>query len=1857
MKIYYRLNLLILLMTSPVLIESVKAQETAATAPVVSELSDAETEQTPQKTHPILLLSDDDWSRYIWYDRHLKEYNSDDPEENFYMDAFLNYSIGYGSVKYRKLKYKQSDTSEPRSRVISSGFNQERIMRMHMEGQINERIRVYIHHDSVDETENFYLVEYRALTDDEIVQEARLGNILININNSKYAIYESKSRRAVGFDTTLQKDNLRVKMFGTVFESESEEENFRGDRSSETISLRDFQYSKNRYYQIEPFIRYDNPDSMPVITRESFNSLITFTSAPADVQRYHPFPVNIQPGSLSVYIDDQDQTNNEGATQLGIDGGFYRKMSSGRDYSINYASGEIEFLTEVSDTSRIYISYKLTSNRPSRDPAVRTDIVPGKNFVFIKYGPSIEEDHNRDGTGNGDKNGDGRINYDIYERKSVYSLGSVKISAEKFNFSISDDSGVISNDRIEQCGHYTVDYAKGTVSFALREPLRALHGSNSSRIYDAVIPNDIYRYSRYSLDFAFLSGDRLYQLKHTDINKESVLVQINGHTIDSSLYIIDEKAGTIEFPDPNRPYIGADSEITISYDHSPFAGSGNAFLGGVRTDYRVNRNLSLGTTLLYSAAPMAQMIPDVGSEPESMLVLEADATTWMGPAKLSRMASRILGRPVEPIPFDVNGYFEVAHSRLNSNTYGKAMIDNMESSEEIIPVSLSEKDWQLSSLPAGTDQNERGRLNYKYYRSPSRDYELRGASYSPNIVDYSIKPGPYNIAESHIDEEDTYSLVLDFDFSTGDSCASVATSLRPGSTTDLSSLQYVEIYYKAASGNGTAYMTLDAGTIDEDSDRDGILDTEDLNRNGVLDADIQAGVYEDRGYLFNPTGEEQTRVGSGPRVNASTKGDGLLSTEDLNRNGILNSNEDVITFPGRDRARAVQEGAAADEQIRVDMTNRQWQRAVIYLDRGSSFSESARATLQQAVALRLSVHSDSQQRGVIYIGSLKLVAPSWQQKSINGVITEDSERFSVSLINSATDSEYYDNSFAVSNKDQYEKLQGNSAYDEGVPIEASLEIRYDALGGDSATATKRLARPINMMNYRDLVFWINTRSFTIGDEVSIHIGSSENDFSVYTFPLTRKNFWEEVKLSLNERGPNQPVENAGSVDLRNIRFLKIGVTGHSGRFWFNNLLLSGAETVTDLAYWVEGAVSARRSAYRTESGTELGKDFTLKYVKRGVGQSFVSPGRIDRNISEDAHELYSSIEIMPHLLTDASFIHEKTVTDNNDSSFPEEKRGLTTKKSTIFNLSYNPPDKAIRMAQLYCRLSDYDNVLTGNSEEESIHRVLHNEYAPGFMLEHETGILPGTLHSRFFTDLLFSTRDESSTPLEEGDTTSEKQVTDYQKRTTGYELQYRTGYFYLTPRLKHGSSEYVTFTGYGDDPSSPISESINYGFHTPFFHDGSNMKLFERFFELEHTTGLTVFKTLEPQHNLYFNYFENQFNDYRDLYEQGSRFSRSKSGESEVVQNFRFPFNFSSESLESLRNITVIYERKTVLNETGVPFEGETHDYFDEEYGVKRSMMSASDTSLNIFKYPPWYFFAGRGNCGNGRDHVFSTLNRPLGPTDDPGYGYTNSLMVQDRFELSSFYSFNSASASLFNHVSQMSERPEVQHVSRQMVQISNGINLTFDLMELFNFSFFRPNHADNARHSAQFYTGYNFTKNLFITENRTENIHSPSAGLLFGRNRKSISLNASFDFIHRKNEAYIEEGPGRPKADDKYYENIPDEKLDEHDTTYTYSCEIKSDVALLYTFFNNFYELYDYPMFTARYDITLNRYDYSYTVAPEPYDLFMLTTLLELDVHKNIRGGITGRWALEKYRNRETGKVYEEILSYEYLLGLTVLF
>ncbi|PKL41155.1 MAG: hypothetical protein CVV44_00520 [Spirochaetae bacterium HGW-Spirochaetae-1] len=1806
-----------------------------------------------------------DWDRYIVAPgyRSMEDrqgvttlYRGADTEFISYGSMKLN--LAYGGSVFANDKYRLSDQDRATSSLVQSGFMPEQEMQLHMEGKIGDRMTVYIDHDS-QKQDNHYLMQYRAVKDDEVIREINAGEIDIKFNASKYAVYDNNTSKGLGVDITLRKKNLQVKAFGSISRGETTVETFRGNSSSGSTHLAEYQYVKRMYYQVEPYIRYDGAGNVPSFPG-AYTSFNTFTS---DQASFTPHAVNLEPSGFEVYLDDQNPNNNSDAIQLSIDQGYYSRLRDGVDYTVNYTTGLIKFLRDIPESGRIFVLYNLKGgSSASTDPAALYNTVyPGRFFVFIKYGAIINEDADRNGAIDGDRNGDGVMNLDVYEVRSFYYLGDRQLLSSDFSLQFYRENSIMTKTDISALGAYIIDYTTGTISFSHREPFRSLIDSASlDDIYTEKQPAGVATVSRYAMLADYYREARTFQLKNFNIIPGSVQVKVNDRVLAESLYSLDYTTGYLMFTDQNNPQISSETAIEVRYEYLPLGGQSQDFIGGVRADYEFNRNLSFGGSILLNRSSGSEIIPQLGAESSQTFLFEGDTTLKLDGRRIAEAVNIFTEKKRDYVPVEITGYAEIARSYRDVNTFGKGLLDNMESSNEITTISLSEKDWVLSSMPGGTLQADRGLLYYYYYQDPFNPGSLKGTSYNATAVAYAVKPGPYNVATGHVADsiEDTSaqrSLVFDYEFTGGTTCVSVASRQFSGGAVDFSGLQYVEISYRFE-GTNDVNLFLDLGKINEDSDGDGILDTEDTNLNGYLDVDPDSNLTEDDGYPFN--GNYSTVVGSGPGLSSYIRGDGVLNTEDLNRNGSLDTGENVITLPGADTSPA---------SLTISAIDTSWKRARIYMN--TSLTTAQIELLKEIWTVRLYMKGNAGESGKLFIDDIRFVSSRWKDPRINGV-TASPANLQITTVNSINDSDYRANAFIFEQSGVYKSLYGEKTADElARETESAMQVWYNGTSGDEFSMERRLSSPVDLRFYRTLNLW--QYCFQSGDEMSVIIGSSDTDYREYRYTMDFPNVWRETKLKLQEdsSGDVEIFSQTGDPDMKRINFIKIIVrSGNAaGKIWINDIYASQPETQKSNAHWVESDIKIKRPLFKTEKGTPVFSDIDVKFVQKGHGSQFSSVGKAGTDMSEQYYEIYSSMNVLPRWKTMFDFIREDSVTDSLNEDVSETKRGETVRNSFYVMSDYVSDTSGIPSIQLSCKSDFYDNMRDESALSNDISRRTGKiSHTPTILINEKIeNFLSGILTTRLLMNMLFKeekldrmsgTLDSASlsliVPLEE----SEKS----QRVDTSVEMSYSNKVFFIRPVFTMASEEIVEYTGKSSYNDSSLLGDLRGDFHFPFILS-DDARLVERNKGLNCSLGITDYGYISPVYSMEMYYRENSFRDYNDseLTTSGS-FVRAKDARSSAISRIDVPVNLNKISTVKkagfIKGLNASFARSVYFSETAIPYEGEGYDAFDEQYGLKRSSSGILNEGLNVIQFFPGYFFLGRKTASKGRDYVYKTLNSSIDyATGTTVADYNNGLKIIENFSLNLLFDFSLFTADTGAGLNQICERQNIYGIPQQIITRTFNTRFSFDLMKIFDFWFFRPNSQDQPYHAAFFELGYSLNNSMIITGNLYENTHTPSIGITFKWDRSHLGIITGVDIRSKKYHEFIS---AESTADAIYYDAITiNPGFSEVDTGYTFSVVYETDVKWIYDAFSKVYALVAFPIFTIEYSMKLNRYDYSLTAIPEPYDMHLLQGKLTMDLHRNVQGGMTGKMALENYRSRETGEVIRSIISYEVAAQMTLLF
>lgn len=1804
-----------------------------------------------------------DWEDYIIDPRYRniadKEkmtslYRGDDVRIETY--GFLNLDLKYGQSIFTRRRYQEYTGDKPRSELVQDGLNATQALQIHVEGTIGDRMSLYIDHDS-RKKDNRYMLKYRAMRDDELIRELNAGEIDINFQGSRYAVYDNNTAKGLGVDLTLQKDRFMFKAFGSVTRGNTEVEIFRGNSMPGNIKLSEYQYVKGVYYQIEPYIRYNNAIDPP------------------HPSNYILQPVNINPYGFEIYMDDQDPYNKQNVVELPVYGGLYRKMQAGVDYKINYSTGLVQFIRPVQDKARICAAYNLMGS--STDPSALQPgdarhpggIFSGKIFIFLKYGYSLSNDPvpppNHPAP-------------DVYEVRSFYSIGDTYILPNNFSLSFFMENGVMSQNDIASLGPYSVDYTNGLIQFVYREPYKQLLAANgtASRIYAEHQPSNVYDYSRYRLKIDYFKDARSFQLNHLNIIPNSVVVKVDQRTISGTLYTVDYTAGYISFNSATNPLIGPETVIEIRYEYLPMGAQKQEFVGGFRTEYALSRDLKFGGSMLYSRTGSEEKVPAVGAEPTQTFFIEGDATLRLDGRRIAQFANIFTRTKRKEVPLEINGYAEYAKSYKNVNTFGKAMIDNMEASEDVVVLSLDERDWIYSSRPSALPGAVRGILNYYYYRDAANPTILKGIEYSaaaPKVA-YSVKPGPYNVATGHVVSTilslaAQRSLVLDFEDNplagAGD-FVSVVTRDFSKNGVDLSNMQYAEISYRYE-GASSVDLFLDIGKVNEDSNGDGILQTEDLNLNGLLDSDPFTGFTEDMGYLFQEDSHPAARIGGGAAYNRITIGDGVLTSEDLNQNGTLDTLENVYSFQGH--------------SVPLVSGVNTWRVARLYVDQ-STMTQSEINLLREVESVRLSIRKASGDRGRVYIDSINFVSSRWREARL-GTALASPDQMKVSAINCFDDDEYRWEAFSLVMKNVYKAMYGvESDQDLLKEKETSLKLEYAIpAGSQQVSVTRRFQKPIDFRNYRTLSAWMNFRAFSPGDRVGIIIGSSDTDHLEYQMNMIFPRVWQEMKMRLKNKSESYliPVSMSGRPDLKRITMMKIVIYSSAppsiGSLWVDEIYLSEPEVLEDTAHWYEGEIKVTAPFHVTREGVPIMSDFNVRYVQKGHGSKFSTIGKKDLDMAEEYRQVFSSFNIIPNWNTKVDYIREDSDTDSLNEEVDVSQRGKTNKNSVVFITDYQSEKNGVPSITIMYRYDDYNNRVNECMASYNIKR--HKTQLNHSPVIQYRQTIEKLLWGRWTSEVLmtmFFKKDQTKrssnemTMLELNTMASILEMEKRQRADIKYNLDYAHRVFYFRPAIQAGSEEIVSWIGKSQSNRTDLLYNFKGDYHFPFVYN-KKCRYVERSRNLSLSAGLSDFSYIAPGCRIDIQYFENKFRDFNLESTSQYGYKRAKDAQTLVSTTIDVPVYFYKiKDLKSVRTFSINYNRSLFLTETNVPYEGERKDPLDERYGITRTVSRLSNAGFNMFQYYPFCFFLGRNNYGRGRDYIYKTLNRPIVYKNGTIVSdYNNTLRLQDNFSVTWSVDLDMVNITSNSGLHQLCERKDVLGVPGQTVNANCEININFDLMKLLNFWFFRPNREGIPYHAAFLTVGYKFDINMLITQNIEETVHTPSVAMSFKRDRASLTLQAGIGLKYKNSKSFIPWNPLKLSLKDcLYYQNMPfNVFFKDNDAAYAFTALFETDVTWIYRFFSLFYRLAAMPIFNIEYAMKINRYDYLLTTSPQPLDSHIVATRLILDLHKNLQGGLNARFAVEQYWNRKNLNYYNmkasdlkrEIFSYEIGGNLTLLF
>lgn len=682
------------------------------------------------------------------------------------------------------LKVQRYDFPNPPSRTDPApSFDMTQELQVKIKGKVGRKINVNVDFDDTTADRRDISVVYKG-DPEEVVQEAAFGDISMSLPQTEFVGY---SKQLFGVKLETKYKGLHSWGFFSQTKGFSEVKRFTGNTTLDRRQIPDTGYISLKYYGF----KFNNDDVLN--------------------------------GSVKVYMDDRNQTNNNiNTSTMTIESltspatyytGNFDLLVPGQDYTVDYVKGIIIFRSKLVGNYIAAVDYQradktwLSASGTLNSPKI------------IKYDDSVYPALSK-------------------EMKTFYSLGNLKIIRDngRGNFILRVvDLSDAAPATIEPGGKPVPAYPNN-INVDFENGIFNIESADGKPFHDDLYSKNTHAYNiltEYSYRIKFI-------ILRPGIVPKSEKVTMDGRILKANEdYFIDYDAGLVTFF--NEEKITESTVIEISYDYAPFGGTGGSTLVGLRNELSLTKNIFIGSSYIYQMDARTQSVPDIRTTPTSLAVMEAD--------------SRITDIKIPFTPLQMSIGAEYAQSQRNPNITdkGRAVVESMEGIKQEDSVSINYQSWHPASNPSGIP----------YYAA---DVSLSNETVSKADITKNLQ------SENN---EQVQVLNVSYNLSRSNELSIVQSLSTVG--LDFSRKIYAEMWIWGDGGG--AELSIGYGQFNENSDGDDITTpkTEDLNHDGTLNQG------EDIGWPFkNPDG---TKTAIGPSNGIIDTQDldnnGILNTYDL----------------------------------------------------------------------------------------------------------------------------------------------------------------------------------------------------------------------------------------------------------------------------------------------------------------------------------------------------------------------------------------------------------------------------------------------------------------------------------------------------------------------------------------------------------------------------------------------------------------------------------------------------------------------------------------------------------------------------------------------------------------------------------------------------------------------------------------------------------------------------------------------------------------------------------------------------------------------------------------------------------------
>ena len=771
---------------------------------------------------------------------------------------------------YRRISF--SGRSEWEDNLVNTGtFKQSKFPSLHMEqtsrfkirGDIGSKIHIEVDQDSNRDTElaNTLKLRYKG-EEDEILQTIEAGNTNLSLPNSQFIGYSENVQGLFGIKATAKIGNMELTMITSQEKGSSEKSTFKAGAQDSANKILDYQYLHNVYFWLaKPYENYDPQlDSLlnVVLYRRGTDLDKDIDGIACVDPHWGPEPWQTGQQDTLYYITNIDSARGEyydgplkriPETEYDIirSGWFVILNLNQRLQDSDILAAYIEYAHKdtISDTTYVFKEGNLSY--------VDTTTTPPDTIVILKLIKTSEPTDTALAT------------WDL-EWRNVYDLNSRNLDPAGFDLQIYKGHGDLLTDTLDQDGvcyitllgldrydntnpsdtssdclfdfnNYNLDVARGHLIFPESEPFAdtALNSPNTDIYTHRYGHSDVIQGQKYYIYVKTMQRGNSFSLRRINIIENSEVVRMgDGRILQKGVdYTIDYQLGMITFL--SEQALDPAANITVDFEYAPFFQPEKKSLYGLSAKYAINENSWVSLAGMYRKETTREYRPRVGREPRRTMIWDSNF--------LFRFNPNLLTDVVDALPLvesdalstvEISG--EVAQSFPNPNLHKNAYIDDFEGTRQYTDLFTRRGIWTIASPPDGSPgDSARGDLIW----------------YNP-YYPYAITDIWPNKRES-IREQDNKTDVLILEYSpledtnyVDEPTESWSGIMRPmfAGSIDHSRTKFIELWYyfehEDPAGNPTLHI--DVGRISEDIDSDLELDTEDSNRNGVFEQDEDTGL-------------------------------------------------------------------------------------------------------------------------------------------------------------------------------------------------------------------------------------------------------------------------------------------------------------------------------------------------------------------------------------------------------------------------------------------------------------------------------------------------------------------------------------------------------------------------------------------------------------------------------------------------------------------------------------------------------------------------------------------------------------------------------------------------------------------------------------------------------------------------------------------------------------------------------------------------------------------------------------------------------------------------------------------------------